>query len=424
MINRKEPPFSEPISEITLQKPEIKPLSGGSHLYLFKDIHLDLLHITIEIAAGRIYEPQRYISQALFPFLKESSAQYPKEFMDQQLDYYGSSWNTSVNLQNAHIELIIPKRNFQTVFSFVIDAIAHPDFNAENLEDFKKSRIKNFEYNIRKNSYIASQLMLKNLYEPGTPLATPLDKSHIETLTIEELQKFHKMAIQANRITVFAAGNIEEAEETVIEEAFRQIPNDNPSFSVTSQLRTECDKFIFEPKESSLQSSILICKKHFSYNHPDRRNFSILNTILGGYFGSRLMQKVREQCGYTYGIYSDISYLMEHSFLYIESDVIGEKTKEAVEACYEEIHRLQTEEVSEEELSIVKSYLSGVYLRSVDGITSYMKTYIRWRKFGLDEQELSQLFDTIKKITSHTILTLAQRYLQRDSLFTIIVGKQ
>lgn len=423
MINRKKPPKSTPITKVSLPAPQIISLYEDSSLYIFKDKNLDLLHITIEVAGGRIYEFQKYVAQALFAFLKESSSQHPKEKMDQLLDYYGSSWNTSINIQNATIELIIPKRNFNKIYPIIIDTIVNPTFSRENFEDFKKSKIKNLEYNIRKNSYIASQLMLKNIYQPGTPLGTPLEIEHIKNLSIENLKKYHQQVFQANRINIFAAGNMEDEETHTIVQTFQQLSKANDPILLTTSLQAQGEHFIYEPKEDSLQSTILLYKKLFDYNHADRREFNILNTLLGGYFGSRLMQKVREECGYTYNIYSESSYICDHSIFYIESDVVEGKADESIEACFEEIKRLQTEEICNEELSTLTTYLSGVYLRSVDGITSYMKTYIRWHKFGLNEEEMEKLFTAIKKITPQTILSLANRYLQRETISTIIVGK-
>lgn len=423
MINRKEAPKSTPITQISLPAPQTISLHGDSSLYIFRDKYLDLLHITIEVAGGRIYESRKYVAQALFSFLKESSSQYPKEKMDQLLDYYGSSWNTSINIQNATIELIIPKRNFNKIYPIIIETIVNPTFNSENFEDFKKSKIKNLEYNIRKNSYIASQLMLKNIYQLGTPLGTPLEREHIENLSIDNLKEYHQQIFQANRINIFAAGNIEDDETHTIIQTFQQLSKSSTPIIPTTSLQTQEGQFIYEPRENSLQSTILLYKKLFDYNHTDRREFNILNTLLGGYFGSRLMQKVREECGYTYSIYSENSYICDHSIFFIESDVIEGKADESIEACFEEIKRLQTEEICDEELSTLKTYLSGAYLRSVDGITSYMKTYIRWHKFGLNEEEMGQLFATIKKISPQTILSLANRYLQRETISTIIVGK-
>lgn len=423
MINRKDAPKTYPIEKIKFNAPNVEQLNCGSLLYVFQESQLNLLHISIEVAAGQIYESQKYISQMLFPFLREASSQYDKEEMDQLLDYYGSSWNTVVALQNVMIELVIPKRNFAKIFPIIANALCNPDFKAHYLKDYKERRMMNFEYNIQKNSYRASHLMLKTLFKADTPVGTPLEKCYIESITTEDLKKYYDEVFQASRITFYASGNFGKTEFDILNREFSQLSLGNMDFNPVSVPQVSHTKqYLFEPRIESLQSSIILCKNMFGYNHEERACFSVLNTILGGYFGSRLQQRVREKCGYTYGIFSSSTYVRDYSLFCVESDVIAEKTDDAIEACFEEILRLQTELVEWEELEKVRTYLLGNCLRAADGITTRMKTYIRWHKFGLDEKEMEKTFEVIKEITPQTILTLAQHYLSRDSFSTIIVG--
>ena len=92
-----------------------------------------------------------------------------------------------------------------------------------------------------------------------------------------------------------------------------------------------------------------------------------VNTILGGYFGSRLIRNIREEKGYTYGIYSSVLSMVDASALIISSEVNARYTQQAIEEVFKEIRKLQTEKVSDEELQLVRNYMTGSLLQQFDG---------------------------------------------------------
>ena len=196
------------------------------------------------------------------------------------------------------------------------------------------------------------------------------------------------------------------------------------SNSFMSELKNHfTPSFVVEEQNEPLQSSIILCKKGISYLDDDRRTFSVLSTILGGYFGSRLMQNLREKNGYTYGVHCGSIYLNNDSIFYLESEVTVDKTKEAVEQCFIEMDRLKTEEVSELELKTVRRYLQGMLLRDIDGVVSFMKKYSFWNHFGLDENEIETTLQTINHINNELLIKNAKKHLQNEDFYTIIVGK-
>jgi predicted Zn-dependent peptidase len=135
------------------------------------------------------------------------------------------------------------------------------------------------------------------------------------------------------------------------------------------------------------------------------------------------MQNLREENGYTYGVFCSSLFYENESVFYIEADVIVEKTKVAIDECFNEMLLLQNELVDAEELSLVKSYMLGELLREVDGSVSYQKRYAYWNDFELDEIEMQQMIHTIHAITPQIIQTLAKQYLTPETFTTIVVGK-
>jgi predicted Zn-dependent peptidase len=450
-LDRKTPPPIHEISSCTLYPPQHYFISKEIPLYLFQNPNLELIHILIKVKAGALYESAKFVAHGAYRLLKESSAKFSANEMDDFLAFHGASWKTNIHTQYITIQWIIPKRNLEKVLPVLWETISNPTYRVIDLQRFKESRIKDLEYNIAKFNYRATQLMFAEMFPANTPIGTILTKEHIENLTVEQLQNYHNQTFTENNIRIFVTGNIDDVmmrrlddemmrrlddemmrryEEPVTRHSSPVTHHSSPvtrhSSLVTchSSLVTHHDCHIkFELRDPALQSSFILCKKNIGFLHEDRRNFEVLSVLFGGYFGSRLMQNLREENGYTYGVFCNSLFYENESVFYIETDVVVEKTKDAIEECFKEMMLLQTELVDEEELSLVKSYMLGELLRNVDGSVSYQKRYALWDDFQLDENEMQQMINTVHTITPETIQTLAKQYLIPETFTTIVVGK-
>jgi zinc protease len=160
----------------------------------------------------------------------------------------------------------------------------------------------------------------------------------------------------------------------------------------------------------------------FSRSHADFAGMKVLNAILGGYFGSRLMNNLREDKGYTYGIGSSVVPLRKGGYFVISGEVGAGVTKEALSEIKFELNRLCAEQVGESELSLVRSYLTGEMLRAVDGPFAQADLYRELIEDGLEISHFEELIDTIRHINAQQLQDLAIRYLSPDDLFTLVVG--
>ena len=414
---RKEPPAVHEICSCVLQPPQNYFISNDTPLYLFQNPNLDLIHIIIKVKAGVLYEPIKFVANGAYQLLKESCQKFSATEMDDFLAFHGTSWKTYIHTEYISIRWIIPKRNLDKVLPLLWEAVSCPFYRNEDLQRFKEARIKDLEYNTGKFSYRATQLMFAEMFPDNTPIGTILTKEHIESLTTEQLQNYHKQTFVKNNIRIFATGNIESIKGFELKTTLL------PETSIARQNSFNNNKTIIENREGALQSSFILCRKSIGFLHGDRRNFEVLSTLFGGYFGSRLMQNLREENGFTYSVFSNSLFYDEESIFYIEADVKVENTKEAIDECFKEMLLLHNRLADEEELSLVKSYMLGELLRSVDGSVSYQKRYCDWSDFRLDEKEMQQMIETLQHITPQTIQTLAKQYLIPEMFTTIVVGK-
>jgi zinc protease len=177
-------------------------------------------------------------------------------------------------------------------------------------------------------------------------------------------------------------------------------------------------------KEKVSQSSLRIGKILFNKTHPDFHGLQVLNTLLGGYFGSRLMTNIREDKGFTYGIGSALVSMHHSGYFFITSEVGVDMCNRAIEEIYHEIKKLRTQKISKNELDLVRSYMTGNFLRSIDGPFAIADRFLGIYEYGLSYDYYDRLINTIKTITPTQLAELSEKYLREDSMIELVVGNK
>jgi predicted Zn-dependent peptidase len=173
-----------------------------------------------------------------------------------------------------------------------------------------------------------------------------------------------------------------------------------------------------------VQNAIRIGRQLFNRKHPDFREMQLLNLVLGGYFGSRLMKNIREDKGLTYGIYSTIEAYPYDACWYIDTEMNNDLCEHGVIEIFKEIAKLRNELIGEKELNTAKNYLLGSFLRSIDGPFSLADRFKILKDFDLEYQYFYEFVQIIKKTTAERLMELAQKYFKEEDLTTVIVGSK
>jgi predicted Zn-dependent peptidase len=193
------------------------------------------------------------------------------------------------------------------------------------------------------------------------------------------------------------------------------------------------NKFIFDAplkgeiiidKPDAIQSAIRMGARSITRSHADFPGLQVLNCVLGGYFGSRLMANIREDKGYTYGIGSAVVALKDAGYLFIATEVGTEVCSSALEEIEKEINLLQTEPVEEEELNLVRNYMLGSMLGSLENAFSHADKFKNVYFSGLSYAYYENYINTVKNITAEELKKMANTYLQTADFTKVIVGKK
>jgi zinc protease len=182
------------------------------------------------------------------------------------------------------------------------------------------------------------------------------------------------------------------------------------------------EKRISEIKEKSVQSTIRLGKHLIAKDHPDYHALILFNTILGGYFGSRLIKNIREDKGHTYGIHSSIGSLRLSDYWIVMADVQKGFADEVIKEVYKEIELLQNELVGEDELETVRNYMIGHFMSTFSSPFDLINRFKNIHQAGMEYSFYQEQLDYIRRFKAEDIQYIAKTYFDRDGIFEVVVG--
>ncbi len=416
-------PSIRPFQEIRFPEPEHFRLANGVPVSLFQSDTPDIIRIEFVFDAGTWYQQKPFVAFATNQMLRESSVNYTSDERSERLDFFGAHIETTVERDKATVTLYTLSKYLPQTIAILEDSIKNPVFTQDDLAVVAQKQKQVLTVNLRKVNYLARIHFNAALFGENHPYGSYLMPDQMDDVTSSDLKNFHATHYSSANCKILVAGKIPSQLCNLLEKLFggndwhRELSKKVEIPEMISQPET-----LFIEKQGALQSAIRIGKVLFSKKHPEYIDFQILNTILGGYFGSRLIHNLRKSKGYTYNVSSDFVSLQHSGYFFVTSEVAANHTREAVKEIYSELEQLCIQKVSDEELERVRNYLLGTFLHSIDGAFAFADCYRELMDFGLDTNWLKTYLDRIAGITSEEIRQTAQKYFGRENMTQVVVG--
>ena len=418
MLNRKETPAILPIEKINFVKPQVFDISTSTKLFFMKEVPNDTTRLDLYFDAGTIKGDigiASFVNGLLLSGTKEKSSIQ----INSEIDHLGGFFESGISNENAVITIYSLRENILPILRVIQDAIQNLAFIEHEVEELIADRRQKFKQNMEKVSFLAQRAFQQRLFNDSI-YGRITNEADFDSITIPKLKHFFQENYLNGLSKVVVVGNLNQDE---IDEII------DLTGSWSSEVTTQFENSIKNlhggahiVKDGAVQTAIRVGKILFNKTHEDYNDFLILNTILGDYFGSRLMSNIREDKGYTYGIGTMVAELHETGYFLIATEV-GKDVKDAtLKEIQFEMERLQTELVSEEELLLVKNYMLGQLLKSADGPYSMTDLYMSVEPYDLDLDFYNKSIESINHITPERIQELAQKYLRWNDMTVVSAG--
>ena len=420
MMNRTVAPPLKTIKHIPLPEIIQRRLSNDISVYEINTGTQEVIKIEFIFFAGRYFEQEKVQGIVTSGLLKEGTKHYSGEAIAENLDYFGCTLSTPYNLDTSGIVVYVLKKHLVKVLPIIRDILLNPVFPEEELKTFilrKKNRLK---VDLSKCDVVSYRTITEKIFGSSHPYgynSVPEDYGQIKRPSLIE---HHKRCFNAANGFILLSGKTDGVFE-LLDDALQNLPRGMKVPPSEQSTVLETPKKLTLDVGQGYQTSIRVGCQLFNRRHPDYGKFYVLNTIFGGYFGSRLMANIREDKGYSYNIFSAVDPMKFGGYFYIGAEISNEFVEDTLSEIYKEMDRIKTELVPEKELNMVKNYLSGIFLTMADGpfnVSDIIKTMVQ------DELPFSfynDMIQQIHEITAVEIRALAEQYLQKEKMWEVIV---
>ncbi len=427
MINRKiAPPVKDPVEfELVLPKAKQHTLSNGVEVYALDLGTEDTLQLNWVFYAGNSYEKKKTVAAATNFMLKNGTGSRNAYELNEHFDYYGAYVNRSAYNETSDISLHCLSKHLDELLPVVAEMISDSVFNEEEINIYKQNSKQRLKVGLQKCDFVAGRIIDANLFGEQHPYGKYSNLEDYDQLTREDLIGFYNEHYKNGHCVIFIAGKLPEGFLSKLDRHFGSLPLKNhraahpgPIHAIEPSANKKQTLII---DEQGVQAAIRIARHFPNRHHPDFQKVMVLNNVFGGFFGSRLMANIREEKGYTYGIYSYVMNHVHQSAWMISTEAGRHVSEATVQEVYKEMRDLSEDVIDDEELQVTKSYMIGSILGDLDGPFQVIG---RWKNLilnGLDDAYFYNGIKTIKSVSAEELRELAKKYLKEEDFWELVV---
>lgn len=423
MVNRTLAPAFQPINKLAIHKPDNVKYANGLQAFIFQSSELEL--IKFEFVFANHFDPNELalLNTALSAMFKEGTSNRTSAQIAEEIDFYGAYLMPEYSFDHTSLTLYTMHKYVERVLPIVLDVLQNSIFPQKELDTYIRNNKQSLEISLKKNDFLARRIFYQHVFGDNRYGSVPSAEA-FDTISRERLLLLYQKQITPSNCTLFVAGNVtDEVLDTIASFFGTQWLSSNTQNEDDIFSEGKFDsKLIVEIKPDSLQSAIRIGAPSINRQHPDFPALQFVNTLFGGFFGSRLMRNIREDKGYTYSIGSAAVSLQHTGFFTIASEVGVDVTQATMDEIEKEFKILSSELATEEEIALVRNYMQGVLLGSLESIFSHADKFKAVHFSNMDLSYYDYYADVINTIDAQRILEIAQRYFDYDKMVKVVVG--
>jgi zinc protease len=423
-LQRIKPPVF-PVEKVVIPEVRSFTLNNGVPVFCIEAGNEDIVRLEIVFRAGQVREHMPMVASTTNMMLPEGSQNYTAEELNRLLDYFGAFLNLSPEKDLSGVVIFFLSKHTGKILELAREIIFRPLFPEAELHALMKKRLRWFLLNREKVSNQAIDTFFESAFGKLHPYGRQLKEHDFELMNQSVIKDFHSKYYTPENMTLIISGKMHpETPELLNMYLGEKSLQKNGKTDWVPAINGEGPKEVHIEKKKAVQTAIRIGSPTINKRHPDYPGLKILNTILGGYFGSRLMKNIREEKGFTYGINSSISSLDLSGYKVISTEVSPKNCRKTVDEIFKEIKILQNVPPPEEEMEIIRNYMSGELVRMFDGPFAIAESFRSSWEFGLDNNYYQKLSEKILKIKPEEITELARTYYKIDELYQVTVGSK
>ena len=427
-LDRTKPPTPEEPKDVIFPKFKEAKLSNGLEVIIVEDDANPIISISIISKGGSYYDGDKIgLSSITSAMLNKGTTTRTAMQIANELDFLGSTLSSYTTSLSNYIGISTLKKNLNQTLDVFADCILNSTFAEDELQRVITQRIATLRRNKTNPNSLADIEFTKIIFGEH-PFGNQVSGTEItlNALTVSDLKTFYSKYVIPNNSYCMVSGDITLDEVVaLLEEKLKDwkpaeshlIDKDDAEFPATRRV-------VVVDRTGAVQSAIRVgfASTNMARANTDNLKLNILNTYLGGFFGSRLNQKLREEKSYTYGAGSSIDARLFSGVFTASTQVGSEFTAPAVEDILDEIDKLSTTPIPEDKFKNVKDYVIGSFPIGIETSSRVANLLSDLKLYGLPLNYYDTYISSIKNMTVKDMQEMAQKHIDASKLVIVISG--
>ena len=426
MLDRSVCPPINDIKSIVVPEVETINLKNGSRLHCMNVGIDEVVRVTVIVGVGLDVQKVPLSTRMMSSLLFEGTKNMTQTEVAEKFDFYGARKSILPGMYASSYDLISLTRHLPKIIDVFVDSVFTPAFRMDDFNRLSKIMKTNMKDLSKRVDYLSDKNLDYLLFGKNARLIHP-EQEDIEKLTVDDLKKLHSDYFNIENVEFVACGMITDEVKKVLIDTFSAIaPSGRTRKTDKPLVLPEMDKKYNFFHKTGVQAGVCIGRQLFGRTDKDEKGMRFLNTVFGGYFGSRLSSNIREEKGYTYGIYSDLSINKHHGTMTISTQCDNKYVQKVIDETFKEMEILCSENVPDDELERVKNYLLGTMCSTYGNALAWNSEMIRAVTSAnggdLTLTYINEFIDYIRSVSADDVKKMAQKYFGKDDFGVSVVA--
>lgn len=422
IIDRGKVPEFKVVEDISVPIVEVTKLANGVEVFFIKTLSDEISEFQF-VFEGGVWQQEHLLEANVSVHLMSEGTEFTSSAKIAEIfDFYGAYFSSRAGMHASSFKLMCLNKYQSELLKVIVEIFKFPIFEDKEFNLYRNKKKEQLIVDLEEVDLIARNELEQSVFGPAHPYGWSAKPEDYDLLKRDWLIDYYKKNIRGENLKIFVTSDNKEKVLDLLNMYFGDLEINKNVISINKYkiISGEREKIIQRP--DAVQSAVRLGWKLFDINHKDYLDFMMLNALLGGYFGSRLMQNIRQKKGYTYSIYSNLNVYKYDGSFEIISEVNKKNKMKVIDEIVTEVEKLRNEMPTNKELENMKNYLSGSILSSLDGVFSFSRSLVTFVIYNLGFDYYQNYFAALKAISPERINYLAKKYLNPDEMFKVIVG--
>jgi zinc protease len=429
-LDRSKPPRVGEAGDFKFPEYHKEVLPNGIKVYVIEDKKLPLVTVKFVIKSGAYYdeifgEGKSGLASITSDLLVKGTEKMNAVKIAELIDYYGASVSSGCEYDASFLVLTSLEKFFPKLFDTASDLILNSAFFEEEI-DREKQQIENslLSY-LDEGSYLSERAYKRSVYT-NSPYKLNIEGNlkSVKNIGRADIRGFFDSFYKPDNLIIAIVGDIDsDSAVSLVKNKFGNwYKKSEPAIKEYSDILKEGNRVFAVEKKGAVQSDIIVGHLGVERNNPDYIPLVVMNTLLGGFFTSRINKNLREVNGYTYGARSYFSFRKHLGDFCVETNVENSLTYKAIKEIIFELNRLKEENITSEELDTVKKYLAGSFPLQLETSNSIANKILNLELYNIEENYYDTYISKINSVSIRDVRNVAEKYIHPDKLVISIAG--